>query len=73
MALDMHNDHLLIAFAQQGHPEAIAAMLNYYFNERQILVKVGWEDETLILLCEATELPSPSTVSPLFLKHPSFA
>ena len=65
MALNGYNEHPLIALAQQGQPKAIAAVLNYYFNERQIWIKVGWEDEHLILLCEALELPSAPEIGPL--------
>ena len=66
MALDVQNEHQLIALAQQGEPEAIAAVLNYYFNEHHIWVKVGWEDESLILLCEALKLPPASEMGRLF-------
>ena len=66
MALDIQNEQQLIAFAQQGEPEAIGAVLNYYFNERAIEVKVGWEDENLLLLCESRELPPSSELGILF-------
>ena len=43
MALDIQNEQQLIAYAQEGEPEAIAAVLNYYFNERNIEVKLEYK------------------------------
>lgn len=66
MSLDIQDELQIIDFAQKGDPKAIAAVLNSYFNERHIWISVGWDDKTLILLCDALELPPADKMGQLF-------
>lgn len=64
----MTHEEQLIRYAQQGNPEAIAALLNYYFEPQQISVKVGWQENQLVLLCEGLQLKSPESLTATFEK-----
>ena len=68
MTITMTREEQLIAYAKQGNPEAIAAVLNYYFEPRQIAVKVGWQGNQLVVLCEALQLKNPEDLTPVFEK-----
>jgi chemotaxis signal transduction protein len=56
----------IIARAKQGDPDAIAAMMNYFFNSQGIQVTVTWKPNVLLILLEAAQTPTQEeTVSPI--------
>ncbi|MEM9217503.1 MAG: chemotaxis protein CheW [Cyanobacteria bacterium P01_F01_bin.150] len=68
MLPNIHNDSQVLDLAQQGNREAIEKILNHYFNNHQIWIQVGWDDDRLILFCDALKLLPAQKVGQLFSK-----
>ncbi|MEB3356299.1 MAG: chemotaxis protein CheW [Synechococcales bacterium] len=52
----------IIALARQGNAEAIALMLNYYFNNYQIHTTVSWMGDDLSILLQGPQAPNRAKV-----------
>ncbi|MEB3213529.1 MAG: hypothetical protein VKL39_19425, partial [Leptolyngbyaceae bacterium] len=58
------NEDKIVAHAQQGNPDAIATMMNHFFNKKGIQVAVTRKPDALLILVEAAQVPSQEETLP---------